>query len=85
MLKFLFQLIAFIAFLYLIAYLITDFEDFCKRKSAITKEWTEKVNNCVLNPNYRSDCSLILYRDMQIHNMDSRQTHSVAPVPIVVR
>lgn len=34
----------------------------------VRKEWNNKVNNCVLNENYRKDCKLILYRDAQIHN-----------------
>lgn len=43
----------------------------------VRKEWNDKVNNCVLNENYRKDCKLILYRDAQIHNQqvqDNQQT-----------
>lgn len=45
--------------------------------SQVRKEWNDKVNNCVLNENYRKDCKLILYRDAQIHNQqvqDNQQT-----------
>lgn len=34
----------------------------------IKNEWQQKVNSCILNENYRKDCKLILYRDVQIHN-----------------
>lgn len=39
----------------------------------IKKEWNYKVNNCVLDMNFRKDCKLILYKDMQIHNQKMQE------------
>lgn len=41
---------------------------YMKQREIACKEWREKVNNCVLNENYRHDCRLIIYRDKQIQN-----------------
>ena len=30
-------------------------------------EWKQKVNTCVMNPEARSDCKLILYKDKMNH------------------
>lgn len=44
----------------------------------VRKEWNDKVNNCVLNENYRKDCKLILYRDAQIHNKQVKDTQTTS-------
>lgn len=44
----------------------------------VHKEWNNKVNNCVLNENYRKDCKLILYRDAQIHNQEVQDTQTTS-------
>ena len=44
----------------------------------VRKEWNDKVNNCVLNENYRKDCKLILYRDAQIHNQEVKDTQTTS-------
>lgn len=46
--------------------------------SQIRKEWNDKVNNCVLNENYRKDCKLILYRDAQIHDQQVQDTQTTS-------
>ena len=51
----------------LLAYWITNTSTY-KEHEQVKQEWRLKVNNCVLNENYRKDCKLILYRDAQIHN-----------------
>ena len=46
----------------------------------IKKEWNNKVNNCILDMNFRKDCKLILYKDMQIHNQkiqDNQQSSMI--------
>lgn len=48
----------------------------------ISTEWDNKVQNCILNENYRNDCKLILYKDQQIHS--SQNTSTVVPVPIII-
>lgn len=32
------------------------------------QDWNNKVNNCVMNNDYRKDCKLIIYKDKQIRN-----------------
>ena len=44
----------------------------------VRKEWNDKVNNCVLNENYRKDCKRILYRDAQIHNEQLKDTQTTS-------
>lgn len=44
----------------------------------VRKEWNDKVNNCVLNENYRKDCKLILYRDAQIHGQQVQDTQTTS-------
>jgi hypothetical protein len=39
-----------------------------QEKGKIKEEWQHKVNNCILDKNFRKDCELIIYRDIQIHN-----------------
>ena len=46
-------------------WIIGEFKDYTK----IHKEWKAKVNNCIMDSNYRNDCKLIIYKDMQNHNM----------------
>lgn len=45
----------------------------------IKKEWNYKVNNCVIDMNFRKDCKLIIYKDMQIHNqqIQRKQQNSI--------
>lgn len=50
-----------------IAYGISETPYF-KEKKRVKQEWREKVNACILDPNCRTDCKLILYRDAQINN-----------------
>ena len=51
----------------LLAYWIMNTSMYKEHKQ-VKQEWRLKVNNCVLNENYRKDCKLILYREAQIHN-----------------
>lgn len=46
---------------------------FCFSQTTIGKdiaqrnlEWKQKVENCLIDSNYRKDCGLILYKDKQI-------------------
>lgn len=52
----------------LLGLLIFRFYGYCVEKTKIEKEWREKVNSCLINKNFRKDCELIIYRDIQIHN-----------------
>ena len=61
-------LIAFIMFINNIA----------EEANQVHKEWNDKVNNCVLDENYRKDCKLILYRDAQIHGQQKQDTQSTS-------
>lgn len=47
------------------------------------KEWKNKVNQCLLNKNYRSDCELIIYKDTQ--NNSNKNTYIPMFIPIVTR
>lgn len=85
MVRFILGLIGTLAFFIFWTFIFTEFGDYCKTKARQTKEWNTKVDNCVLNPNYRPDCNLILYRDAQIHNMPSRHSNTVVPVPMIVK
>lgn len=60
----------------LLAYLFTNTPMY-KEHERVKQEWRLKVNNCVLNENYRKDCKLILYREAQINYQqvqDNQQT-----------
>lgn len=46
-------------------------------------EWENKVNQCVLNKNSRSDCELIIYKDTQNHS--NKYTNTPMFFPIVIR
>lgn len=48
------------------------------------KEWKTKVNNCVLDENYRPDCALILYKDKQNHNKQTDSNMSSAMTGAIV-
>lgn len=52
--------------------------------SKTNKEWTQKVNNCVMNENSRSDCKLILYKDRQNAIERGASTTTVVPLPVYI-
>ena len=60
--------------------------NYISKAAKINREWQAKVNNCVLNENYRNDCKLILYRDAQIHNqqIQNNQTANAAATGAIV-
>ena len=60
-----------------IAYGISETPYF-KEKERVKQEWREKVNACILDPNCRTDCKLILYRDAQINNKRIEQEQQTA-------
>lgn len=64
----------------IIVWLIIDVINYSKTH----EEWTQKVNNCVMNENYRPDCKLILYKDQQNVIERGRSTTTVMPMPVYV-
>jgi hypothetical protein len=63
--------------IFLLAWGISETPYF-KEKQRIRQEWREKVNACILDPNCRTDCKLILYRDAQINNQRIEQEQQTA-------
>ena len=61
----------------LLAYLFTNTSMY-KEHERVRQEWRLKVNNCVLNENYRKDCKLILYREAQIHNQQVQENQQTS-------
>lgn len=60
-----------IAFLIVIAIIVVGswvFDNTPKGKEIKQRniEWKQKVENCLIDSNYRKDCALILYKDKQI-------------------
>lgn len=56
--------------------LVETVNDSMKRQ----EEWNQKVNNCVMDSNYRPDCKLILYKDQQITATQGQNYVMVTPV-----
>lgn len=54
-----------------------------REKGIIQAEWNSKVNNCVMNPNCRKDCKLILYKEQQSMNYVNRQQTIFMPIPVM--
>lgn len=52
--------------------------------SKTNKEWTQKVNNCVMNENYRPDCKLILYKGQQNAIKRDASITTVMPMPVYI-
>lgn len=63
----------------IIAWLIIDAINYSKTH----EEWTQKVNGCVMNKNYRPDCKLILYKDQQ-NAIERGRSTTVMPMPVYV-
>ena len=66
-----------LGFIILLAYLFTNTSMY-KEHEQVRQEWRLKVNNCVLNENYRKDCKLILYREAQIHNQQVQENQQTS-------
>lgn len=77
----LFVLMVYFGFIKIPKYIFNE----VKKHEKTHAEWMQKVNNCVMNENYRPDCKLILYKDQQnAHRSSSTTSTTVMPVPIVV-
>ncbi len=77
-------IIVLVILLFIVSSKIPCVDKFFAENDRINKEWDAKVNNCVLNKNYRKDCTLILYREKQFRDHLNRPDTTVMPMPLYI-